>query len=538
MKRTPDLSQALLQTYLALCSYRHLALVLVGAFTMGYFAATCVLASGKPFRSDELYTYQIARLPSAAAVWRTWLESDEAAQPVIHLATHFFGSAIGFSHVNARLPDMLGFWVMCVCIFVFLSRRTCPMVAWIGMLLPLTAPQVYFYAYEMRGYGIVLACSAAAVVCWDLTNHSEWRRVARLGLPICLAAAIATHLYAVLVIVPLALAELARTAERRQRDWSTWTGIAFAILFFAANLSIVSIRRLPWLPIRRIGVSVPQLMNMSLEFLSVSAMYFGLLAVICAFRNGVSRPDDLTSQMTRERQLPLSDWVLAVGLSSLPTIGWVTANLFTNVMQSRYVLAAVIGFCLSTALLCWVAIRRRPEIALLLAMWTAITAAGSVMTSIYWQRTATFTTTHVAAGEGCFRLLKAWDKLRRDDLPIVVTSFDRFTQLHHYAPDALKERLVFLVDRKLGRLIEPMMPFYARVFGQRMDLLEHFAASQRSFYVYDCRSSIELPIMGGLLDAGASLHHSGLAWTDAVSMGRELYRVSMTGDSTEDDNER
>ena len=457
--------------------------------------------------------------------------------PVIHLTTHFTGSALGFSHLTARLPDMVGFWVMCLCIFVFLSRRVCPMVAWIGMLLPVTAPTVYFYAYEARGYGIVLAFSGAAVVCWDLAHHTRWRRIALLGLPIFLAAAITTHLYAVLVVVPLALAELARTMERRQVDWWVWVGLAaLALLFLPANPTISKIRGLAWLADRsmRLGVSVPQLVIMSLEFLSVSATYFGLLVLVCALRDWGFSPDNPTSLITRARQLPVSDWVLAAGLMALPAIGWLAANLVTGIAQSRYVLAAIIGFSLSIALLCGVAVRRRPEIALLLAAWMAVSAAGSIITAMYVQRTATFTTAHLATGEGCFRLLKAWEKLPRDDLPIVVSGLDLFTQIHHYAPDALKRRLVFLLDRgRYGAQIEPIAPFYARVFGEHMERLEQFVRSHRSFYLYDCRSRFELPVVEGLLSAGASLRESGLVGTPDVSLGRELYQVTMTDGSTE-----
>ena len=57
-KRTaPDPSQWLLRTYRAARSLRSLPPILVGVFTVGYFAATCELASLKPFRFDELYTY-------------------------------------------------------------------------------------------------------------------------------------------------------------------------------------------------------------------------------------------------------------------------------------------------------------------------------------------------------------------------------------------------------------------------------------------------------------------------------------------------
>ena len=64
------------------------------------------------------------------------------------------------------------------------------MLAFLGMLVPVTVPLVYSYAYDARGYGMVLGFSSAAVVCWDLTQKTRWRRVALLALPVCLAGAI------------------------------------------------------------------------------------------------------------------------------------------------------------------------------------------------------------------------------------------------------------------------------------------------------------------------------------------------------------
>lgn len=530
----PDPSQWLFRTYRAVCSLPRLAPVLVGVFTLAYFAATCDLASTKPFRVDELSTYKIAVLPSAGKVWRAWFESPDGLPPVIHLTTHLIGSALGFSHVTARLPDTVGFWLMCVCIFIFLSRRVCPLLAWVGMLLPVTAPAAYFYAYEARGYGMVLAFSGAAIVCWDLAQHTRWRRVALFGLPIFLTAAIATHLYAVLVVVPLALAELARTMERRKVDWWVWTGlVVVALWFLPANPVISRIRRLPWVVNYAVGrgLTVAQLMELSLQSLSIPAAYLGLLAIVCVCRDQVSGADDVTALRAHEGQPPLSDWVLVGGLMGLPAIGWSFANLVTGLLPFRYVIAAVIGFSLGVALLCRLAVRRRPEIALLLAAWMAITAAGSTIATKYVPRA---TLMQIAAGSGCFRLLKVWEKLPPDGLPIVVSEFTYFNQLHHYGPEALKQRLVFLVDRgKFGAQIESMAPFLTTVFGEHVEGLEQFVRSHRAFYLYDCGGPGKLPIVDLLLGAGASVRDSGLDDTPDVQLRRELYRVSMTGGSTE-----
>lgn len=513
---------------------RSLTLIMVGLFTVGYFAATCSLASLGPFSFDELTTYNIARLPTAGDVWRAWLESGDGLPPVTHVVTHLVGSAFGFSHVAARMPGMVGFWLMCLGIFVFLRRRVCPTLAWVGMLLPVTALPVYAYAYQARGYGMVLAFASAAVVCWDLAHDRRWRFVALLGLPISLAAAIATHAYAVLVVVPLALAELTRTMERRRVDWFVWMGlVAVGFLFLPANPVLSHIRHLPEVArytVRR-DVSVFELTTLWGQFLSFGVTYFGLLAFVCLSWARAPQTDNPPSLTTREGQPSAAAWVLAIGLTALPAIGWVFANLITGLLLFRYVIATVIGFSLAIPLLCRVAITNRPQIALLLAAWVTLSAAWGIMTTRHAMLTTSVTTASIAGGQGCFRLLRLWTRLPADGLPIVVSDFNVFNQLHHYAPEPLKQRLVFLVDPEFGRLMAPYTPFYVRVFGQRREPLEEFLRSNPAFYLYDCGGS--LPLLPMLVKAGVLVRDNGFVDTPQGRRLRDLYRVSVPGGSSE-----
>jgi hypothetical protein len=89
----------------------------------------------------------------------------------------------------------------------------------------------------------------------------------------------------------------------------------------------------------------------------------------------------------------------------------------------------------------------------------------------------------------------------------------------------------FLVDREFGRLVQPCVSFYARVFGERMEAFEEFLRSARSFCLCDCGSAGRLPLTAMLLRAGAFLRDSGLGESANVLPQRDLYRVSLTGDA-------
>src|SRR5262249_46897538 len=290
-------------------------------------------------------------------------------------------------------------------IFVFLRRRVHPALAVAGMLLPVTVSAAYAYAFEVRGYGIVLAFSAAAVVCWDFLRDLRWRRPALIALPLCLAAAISTHLYAVLVIVPLALAELVGAIERRKVDWWPWVGLAVSTLvLLPANPVIVRIRSLVELTryAARPGPSWSELVELLQQFLSMPATYLGLLTLVCLYWQRVSTEDRLPSPTRRAGQPSPADWVLAVSLAGLPVIGWVLANLVTGLLVFRYVISAVIGFSLIVPMMCQKVAARRRGLPLLLAAWVAVTAAGVTHSAL----TSMFSRNHIAVGLGCFRLLK------------------------------------------------------------------------------------------------------------------------------------
>jgi hypothetical protein len=322
---------------------------------------------------------------------------------------------------------------------------------------------------------------------------------------------------------------LARTREHRRPDWTVWLAlIGVSALLLPANPVLSHIRRLPEVARYAAGrrVSISELAELWPQFLSLSITYLGLLALVCLLGGRAIAIGDSPSPAGGRGRGRIADWALIAGLVALPALGWVLANMATGLLLPRYVLAAVIGFSLGVPLLCHIALGHRPRAALLLAGWVAIAAAGSALTARHAMRTTSLTTEHIAAGRACFRLLNLWSSLPADGLPIVVSDFDVFNQLHHYAPESLRQRLVFVVDDRFGALIAPYTPFYARVFGQRRERLEDFLRVHPAFYLYDCGGRGRLPLVTMLLERGASVGDSGLGANHDVLLRRDLYRVS------------
>jgi hypothetical protein len=192
----------------------------------------------------------------------------------------------------------------------------------------------------------------------------------------------------------------------------------------------------------------------------------------------------------------------------------------------RYVLPAVIGVSLFTALLCRRTLAGRPGIVLLLAGWTVLMAGLNVIE----QKRRLFELSDLRRGVGPFHLLALQPQLPPDDLPIVVDEYHTFMQLFHYSNESTKRRLVHLPDYNawISQQIESH-----RIYGQWMEPYETFVKRHRSFYLYDTGSD---PLVARLIASGARLRDSGLNDVRNIHpRPGHLYHVSFDDDHRTDD---
>ena len=154
---------------------RHKGAVLA-VFSIVYFGFTFYRASRKLFWFDELFTVYVSRLPDFKSVWRSLLTSVDF-QVVLYLLTRFSEHIFGEGHIATRLPEILGFWVFCLCLFRFVSLRLSVLSACVSLLFPLVTG-AYWYAYEARAHGLVLGFCGIALISWqaaaELTARRGW----------------------------------------------------------------------------------------------------------------------------------------------------------------------------------------------------------------------------------------------------------------------------------------------------------------------------------------------------------------------------
>jgi hypothetical protein len=473
--------------------------LLLALFSVLFFLATGFLASRKALWSDEILTLAAAELPSVSDVWRALQDSADAMPPLTHVLTHLCERCFGTSHLTARLPAIVGFWLLCVSIFAFLRRRVSLPLATAGLLIPITMPAVYAYAFEARGYGLLVGFAGAAVLCWDLAGLPHRRAWVLPALSLCLAAAIASHLYGVLLLGPLAAAELARARERGRLDFGVW--LAFA----GAGLVV-----LPLTPFLQNMGSIGQMMSgtglspraalSALEtFLSTPVTYVGLLVILCLAK----RQGAVPAAEDEGAGLQTSDWVLALALSSLPVWGYVLATASTGVFTGRYVLPSVAGFSILLPLLLHLRLRGDPVTPIRLAWWLGLAACLTVAEVKYDLPEVS----NVRLGKGPDYLLKIEDQLPQDGLPIVVTQLHDFSRLRHYAQEPLRQRLRLFADSndwvrtQAGRRPEQR--------DNGVVALADFIKANKAFYLYLPNAEPE-PILPRLIHEGAAIGDVGL----------------------------
>jgi hypothetical protein len=414
-----------------LCERRRL--LLLAAVSIVYFAATSVLASRKPMWNDELYTYFIAQASALSGIWLALLTGADQNPFPFYVLTRWSLALFGVNEWALRLPEMIGVWGAGVCLFHIVAHRSSSMHGFAAMIL-LFVTGANFYSYEARPYGLVLAFAAASWLCWQAATERRIRWLPLLGLFGSLAAALCSHYYAVLVFIPLGIAELVRSYDRRRVDWAislAMGGALFPLLLFLpliekARTYAKGFWALPsW-------QSIPDTYSSLLMPAPLLLMFVLIFAGIVALVH-VRRFDSRAS--ANMSAIPGHELAAALSYVAFPVIAVAVAMLVTGAFVPRYALPTVLGV---SVLVAWTAARLLDGRALIGAVVLVLSCGGFAMLSA-----RSFPSTlEKVLGQG-YALVRS---VAESDLPVVVADPHNFMRLSHYAPRDLSSRFVYLAD--------------------------------------------------------------------------------------------
>lgn len=204
-----------------------------------YFILTTLTARNKLLWDDEFFTLYLSHPNTMKGILEGLKTGADQHPPLFYYFTHQITSVFGLSHLTVRLLPMVGYGLLCICLFYLLRNRTSILWAFLGMLMPLCSGAIY-YASEARGYGSMLGFCSLALLAWQRVTSSRKKRAFWLcTLFFASALAVSSHYYAILFIFALALGELARTIQLRRIDLLVGLALCGAALPPLAFFSII-----------------------------------------------------------------------------------------------------------------------------------------------------------------------------------------------------------------------------------------------------------------------------------------------------------
>jgi 4-amino-4-deoxy-L-arabinose transferase-like glycosyltransferase len=454
--------------------------LMVGILSAVYFVLIGVTARRKMVWEDEFFTLFIAGTRDFAGIWEALLTGADQHPPSFYFLTHALFAAFGISHFTLRLPAIVGFGVMMVCLYKIVADRTSPLYGLAAMVLPVSTSTLY-YATEGRGYGLVLGFSALATLCWLKAAEFPERSRYAAGLALCLAGAIGSHYYAILLLIPIAVGEFVRWVQTRRLRPTIVLACAAALLPVALFVPVIRsasgysahfwARPLSW---------TQPFYNLLGEFRSLATRLIVVLLVV----GWVTYKLRWRKEPTSEGRKWWSTHEIAFFsvLLCLPLAAYLLAVFVTNGYDLRYAIAFAIGMAVMLMLGSYRVLggTRAGGLALFAAMsGFALFSWYSSIRTIDVQRKDLRETAEYLLGRGNGAEM------------IMVGQVMGFHQLSFYAPRRLARRLVYPADTEravqylhhntIDRCHLALRPW----FPERIEPYEQVLKSYGTFHVFD-----------------------------------------------------
>jgi Dolichyl-phosphate-mannose-protein mannosyltransferase len=488
--------------------------VLIGGICLLYLAATMELARRKLFWTDEFFTLFLGRL-NVGELWKALVEGGDSHPPSFYLMHHMFLRVFGENPWGLRLPAILGFLLMMLCVYRFVAKRTSVGYGLVAMLMPLGSTMAYEFAYEARGYSPLLGFLALAVVCWQQAGERKWRRAALLGLGASLTAAVLSHYYTVFLLPAIAAAEATRSIRCESWKPGVWMAMSTSVIPLIAFLPVI--KTASGYAATFWGKASLSEIHLYYENILGSAVTCFLFCFALAGLYRVLFRRDDNSAIAGSRTFPVEEIVLAIAIAGAPVIAYLFGKAITGVFVWRYAIGGLVGIAILFGFLCFRVFRG------------STIAAGLIVFSIaaYFAMTARMNMRTLSDRQANLRDLIAWlASTGNDSEPLIIADSQSFYVLSYYSPPAMKQRYVYLADTKrslkyLGqdapdRSLSRLYPW----FGLNVKPYGLYVESHPKMNVWEYPNPKWSWLLSGLIDDGKKLTVVGrLGTTILFSIG-------------------
>lgn len=437
-------------------------------------------AAFRPFWFDEIYTLTLADHTSIRGVWAAIMSGYDSQAPAFGLLEHFALLIPIKKEVALRLPSIFAFACTLICVFAYVKRRSGELIACVCALLFLSTSLFHTYLIEARSYGLMFACIAFALVCYQRLPSPRW--TVMFAASLILAESL--HYYAIFAMMPFWFAEAVVVLKERRFRWPVWLALVLGTMPLLAFLRLLLAQRELYGPgaWTRPELSAVRKFYGAFFLLTDNAFGLGLVAVAVASTIWARVwPGTGDGNENKQKTTDLSESVLQLGFVALPFIVFVLVRTLHGSLIARYVMGTIIGIVLGLA--CGLAVAGRRAV---LIFGVFILTVVMVRESIFWR--APEIDPYVP-----FFSLTSRDQIKQrqalveeaghGDLPVVVSDNLLYTQLVYYSEPRFAKRLVFLADtqrelRFVGTAVDSrlMLSFRDRFPMQVLDYSQFIAA--------------------------------------------------------------
>jgi hypothetical protein len=402
---------------------------------VGFFALCWVgFAIRIPFFNDEVLSVNIVGLPTFGAVIEALRLGYDLSTPSYWAIVRCFCAVFGTSELAIRLPSIAGICVMCAGVYAFALNRYPAPYALVAMLFAADAARPYG-AYA-RPYGIELGFIALALVCWQAAAAGVHRRLTVPLLAVTLSGAVAMHMFAIFVTVPLMIGELVRWYRSRRLDWAVVTAICIPALVLIPHRFLFEAGK-QYSPHFLAKATLPVLMAFFEGY--YTRYLLPLLVVLIPLLVVRMAPDrfDAAPEDRRRGGMLIHEWAMVIALTLSPLLVFLVAKLLIGVFVDRYVLWGVLGLGLVVGGALFHAGPGNRMAAISASLVLAGLFTTVMLSKILRPAHISIDTRNASA---LLPLLPA------DPYPVLFPSWTGALVIWHYAKSPLRERLIYPVD--------------------------------------------------------------------------------------------
>lgn len=502
--------------------YQHAAYIFMGLL-LAYAVVRGVFgASAAPFWVDEFCTLSVSTEPGIKGILGALHHGVDSAPPVFYLIEKASLKLSRNRELAMRLPSIAAFPCMLLCVFAFLRRRSGDLIACLCCLLFFSTTLFTIYSTDGRSYGMVIACIAFAMVCYQRLPSAGW--AALLGLSLALAESL--HYFAMFAMAPFWLAEGVAVLRTRRIRWPVWLALACGLLPLLAFWPLLASYRAFYGS--HIVFQHPPMGKIpeywGSYFLVDSPFGAGLAVVALAAILWTLLPRDGRAFSAIDEK-ELTEGTLLAGLVVLPVIAFVLVRLSHAILTNRYMLASILGIAAGAAGALSLA---RPKIVALFALF--LLASIGLREYGFWRNGH-----HAMAGDLTTMPMDNFQRIQEfveqgghAELPVVYGGGLAYLRVAYYGPSRLTGRVVYLLDEeretattgsdtltKIMRALRGSLPMHVAEYSE-------FLKTHQEFLLYSEGSETDW--------AGGALQRDTLSMQLLAVRGAErMYLVKMPG---------